>query len=301
VLALVDIVRWRHLLRAQATPTLGFSSAMVMQFRSNGGRGNWNVMTGFLGSGGWGGSSQHNSGEQLRQRPDWIHPRANLRGVGPASLRRTFQVALGGWYLPQTLAGHLRQMTPVLLPLILSVPFMVMIKTDDSGGHAWRNALETVSFVIVGWIGLFGGVLLAVATVFAVRRRWRKSAAKLALLRLLPGLGDIDTVRRELVHAAIGKPLLAQVLLLALVLSAGILLHLDGIELLFVALAQLGCAAVIVAFVLDTLGGHELSDWASALVLTAAVALICASTFMPLLARAATAATSLSGELRKSR
>ena len=283
LLVLVDVVRWRHLLRAQATPTMGFSSAMVMQFRRNGGRGNWNVMTGYLGSGGWGDAAGQNSNEQLRQRPAWMQPRANLRGVGPASLRRTFQVALGGLYLPQSFVGHLRQMAPVLLPLILYVPFMVMLKVEDSHDHAWRYALSAIGVGIIGWIGLFGGMLLVVATVFAVRRRWRESAAELALLRLLPGLGDIDTVRRELVYAAIGKPLLALGLLLVLVLSAGLMMmHLGGIELMFVALAQLTCAAVIVALVLDTLGGNDLSGWASALVLVAACVLVFASTFMPL-------------------
>lgn len=283
LLVLLDVGCWRHLLRAQATPTLGFSGAMVMQFRRNGGRGNWNVMTGVLGSAGWGSTAPHNSSEQLRQRPNWMQPRANLRGVGPASLRRTFQVAFGGLYLPQSFVGHLRQMAPVLLPLILYVPFLVMLKAEDAHDHTWRHALTAIGVGIIGWVGLFGGMLLVFATVFAVRRRWRKSSAELALLRLLPGLGDIDMVRRELVYAAIGKPLLALGLLLVLVLSAGLMtMHLGAIELLFVALAQLTCAAVIVAFVLATLGGNDLSAWASTLVLVVTFVLVVASTFMPL-------------------
>lgn len=284
VLVWIIVVRWRHLLHTHAATVRGLSGAIVMRMRDNGGISGWNPMTGYAGVLlGRGGANEHNPGQQLRQRPDWMQPRVSLRRVGPASLRRTFQVALGGWYLPQSLAGHIRQMAPVLLPLVLYVPFMAINNIGDAHGGGWRKALQTIDVGIIGWIGLFGGGLLAVATVLALSRRWRKTSAELPLLSLLPGLGDTRAVRRALIQAALGKPLLAQALLLSLVLGASVLMHMDGIGLLLVALAQLGCAGVMVAFGLSTLGDAELPSWSSVLVLIAAFALVCGSTFTPLL------------------
>ncbi|HWU77430.1 MAG TPA: hypothetical protein VN043_13085 [Rhodanobacter sp.] len=283
-LVLISMLRWRQLLHAQPGSVRGLGGAIVMQMRDNRGMSGWNPMTGYAGVLlGWDGANEHNPGAQLRQRPDWMQPRVSLRRVGPGSLRRTFQVALGGWYLPQTLAGHVRQMAPVLLPLVLFVPVMAISKAGDAHDGGWGKAWQAIDIGIIGWIGLFGGGVLALATVLALSRRWRKTGAELSLLSLLPGLGDVRAVRRALVHAALGKPLLAQAALLLLVLGAGLHLHMSGIGLLLIALAQFGCAAVMVAFGLGTLGGAELPPWASALLLSVTFALVCGSTFMPLL------------------
>ena len=108
--------------------------------------------------------------------------------------------------------------------------------------------------------------------------------AELPLLALLPGLGDRASLRRKLLRAALAQPLLAQLALLVLVVGAALALRLDNVAVAFVLLSQMGCAAVLVAFVLSTLGGCSLPSWATAGMLIAAFMVVTLSVFIPVVA-----------------
>ena len=272
VLLLVDVWRWRRLLRTGWNGESGFSSAMVMQFRRQG--------AGALGH--WGGLGRQGGSSQIRQRPDWQQARVDLRGVGPQTPVLALRTALGGWYMPQSWSSYVRQAAPVLLPLLLFLPVMAIMQAGEAHGDVWRKVWMSIGVGVVGWLGIFGGLLLVVMTPLVLRQRWKRVNAELPLLALLPGLGDAVGLRRHLLRAALVKPLLAQTLLLALVLGAALAMHFNGEVLAFVTLSQLGCAGVVVASVLATLGGRDPSMSGTGALLITAFLLVSLSTFLPL-------------------
>lgn len=273
VLLVADVLRWRQLLRSDTDNELGFGSAMVMQFRRQSAMGSWN------------GLQQLDSGQMIRQRPDWMQPRADLRRTGPQFTVRTLRVALGGWYLPKTMAGHLRAVAPVLLPILLAIPVMALMFANNH-----RPGITSATLIGVGagllWGVLFGGLILTAMTTLLVRQRWQRNNAELPLLALLPGLGDAQHVRRSLLRAALTLPIVTQLLLMAAVLAAALigaaLAHMNGLGLILVALPQLAAVGAMVAQVLCTLGGRKLPTWAEWLVYTPLLVLFFASTFIPL-------------------
>ncbi len=272
LLLLVDILRWRQLLHTQPGGVLGMSSAMVLRLRTNGGLGKWSRL-----------AQQQNASRRLRQRPDWMQGRADLRRVGPRRPVATLRVALGGWYVPQTWSSYVRQATPVLLPILLFVPMMAIMQGGEVvHGDVWRKVWLDVGINVIVWIGIFGGPLLAILTAFTVRQRWTRLNAELPLLALLPGLGDVAAMRRNLLRAALVGPFLAQTVALMLLLGTAMAVHMGSVVMLFVALSQVGCAGVVAALVLDTFGGDRLPAWGTAVLSAAAFVLVSLSSFIPL-------------------
>lgn len=273
VLLLADVLRWRQLLRSDADNELGFSSAMVMQLRRQGAMSKWN------------GLQQLDSGQLIRQRPDWMQPRADLRRTGPQAPVRALRVALGGWYLPKTLVGHLRAAAPILLPMLLVIPVLAFMNAGehhDRVRHFVRHFVMVSAMLgLLGWISLFGGLMLSAMTVLLVRQRWQRTNAELPLLALLPGLGDAQSVRRELLRSVFTTPAMMQAMLLVVVLVAALAMHMDGLAVLLVALPQLAAVGVMVSQVLCTLGGRKLPTWGEWLVYTPFVLLFFFSTFVP--------------------
>lgn len=271
-LSVVDVLRWRQLLHSDTDNELGFGSAMVMQLRRQGIAGNWS------------GLQQMDSGQLIRQRPDWMQPRADLRRAGPQSPVRTLRVALGGWYMPKTLAGHLRASAPVLLPMLLMVPVMALMFAGNHRADATDPTLIGLGAGLL-WGVLFGGLMLTAMATVLIRQRWQRANAELPLLALLPGLGDAQHVRRSLLRAALTIPLATQLLLAAAMLSAALVaarfVHLDGLTLLLAALPQLAAAGTMVVQVLCTLGGRKLPAWAEWLIYIPFFVLFFLSTFLP--------------------
>lgn len=270
VLLVVDVLRWRHLLRNETDNELGYGSAMVMQFRRQGALGNWS------------GLQQFDSGLMVRQRPNWMQPRADLRRTGPQYAVRALRVALGGWYTPQTVAGHLRAATLALLPILVMIPVMMLISTENH--H--REGLLIGFGAGLGWCITFVGLMLTAMTTVLIRQRWQRSNAELPLLALLPGLGDARHVRGNLLRAALVIPVVTQLMLLIAILAAALFaapfIHLGGLALLLVTLPQLGALGATVAQVLCTLGGRKLPTWGEWLVFAPLVVLFFASSFIPL-------------------
>jgi len=253
VLLAIDALRWHRLLRNDSDNELGFTSAMVMQFRRQGT------------ARGWSGMQQLDSGQLIRQRPDWMQPRADLRGAGPQSPVRTLRVALGGWYVPKTVSGHLRAAAPVLLPILLYIPMVAIMTMGESHpGRVARTMLTSAGIGMVGWLGIFGGLMLTAMCAVLIHQRWRRTNAELPLLALLPGLGDAQTRRHALLRAIFVTPVRAQLLLLAGVVATALALHLSALAVLLVALAQLGAIGAMTAQVLGTLaaGSCTWGSWA---------------------------------------
>lgn len=274
VFLLIDVLRWRQLLHAESKTELGLRSAMVMYFRNQG-------ATGY-----WGGLSRQSSSQRLRQLPDWLRVRADLSKVGPRTPVLALCTALGGWYVPQTWASVVRQLLPrVLLPLLL-ILLMVLLQFDDPRSlhgsglhHAWLDA----GIGIIGWFGLSGGAMLTALSALVLEQRWSRTNAELPLLALLPGLGDARAVRRHLLLAALGKPVLAQTLLLMVVVGAARMMHVGTQAVMFVTVAQLGCAGVLVALALSIFGGRRLPGWGRMVLLISVSALVLFSAMIPLI------------------
>lgn len=273
ILLLVDVMRWRSLLLDESPRECGYASAMVMQFRRGAAMAHWS------------GLAQKSSTPMLRRRPEWMLARADLRRVGPQSTVNTLRVALGGWYMPQRWASYLRQMLPVLLPIVLFVPAMGLMQLGDPHSRGLQTLWKVMGVAVVGWVGTFGGLMLAATASLAPSQRWKQVNGELSLLALLPGLGNAASVRTDLLRAALIKPLLAQAVLLALVIGAALTMHVSGIALVLLALVQLGCAGAVVAMALSTFGGLPLSTWPLLILLTGGVVLLSISSFIPLLAQ----------------
>ena len=273
MLVIACIFRWRQLLRAEAPLETGLGSAMVLQYRRNGGMAGMN--------GGLLGAALHDrasaaSGARLSRTA----PAIRLAGVGPHTPVLALRVALGENLAPQTLRSHLRRFARIGLPLLLFIPLMAVMQAGEAHGDVLHKVLRGVGVNVIGWLGLMGGIALMVMGSLLPWRGWRRANAELPLLALLPGLGDADALRHHLLRAA----LLLQALLLALVLAAALAMHAGPALWLFATLGQLGCAGVVVASTLATFGGKPLPGWGMGVLQGAMGLLVSASTFMALFA-----------------
>lgn len=273
VLMAVDVLRWRHLLLSDTDNELGFGSAMVMQFRRQGTMGNWN------------GLQQLDSGQMIRQRPDWMQPRADLRHTGPQDTVRALRVALGGWYMPKTLAGHLRAAAPVMLPILVMVPVMALMFAESHRAGATNATLIGVGAGLL-WGVLFGSLMFTAMTTVLIRQRWQRINAELPLLALLPGLGDARHVRRSLLRAVFTFPVVAQLALLVVMLTTALMaasfVHVNSLALLLITLPQIAAAGAMVVQVLCTLGGRKLPTWGEWLIYAPFLVLLSLSIFIPI-------------------
>lgn len=265
----VDAIRWRQLLRADSTREAGLGSAMVMQYRRHG------AMSGAI----WDDTVRQNDA----QRTGNARPRLRLGGVGPQAPVLALRIALGERYAPQNLRSHGRRFARLGLPLLLFIPAMAVMQAGEAHGDVWHRVMQGVYLNVMVWLGLMGGMALMTMGCLLPRASWRRVNAELPLLALLPGLGDAASQRRNLLRAALTRPLAMQALLLALVLAAALAMHAGPLALAFVMLTQLGYAATIVATTLRTFGGTPLPSWGIAGLLSGIAVLTIASSFVPLL------------------
>ncbi len=280
VLLATCAARWRQLLHAEAPAETGMGSAMVMQYRRGG------AMAGSYGVLGstWNDTLRHGDGASARLRQAKAAPSVRLDGVGPNAPVLALRVALGDNLAPQTLRSHARRFARLGLPLLLFIPAMAAMQVGEAHGDVLHKVLLGVGINVVGWLGLMGGIALMAMGSLLPWVRWRRGNAELPLLALLPGLGDADALRRNLLRAALGRPLALQALLLALVLGTALAMHASPSLLLFVALGQCGCAGAVVATTLAVFGGKPLPGWGMGVLLTGMGLLVSASTFVPLFA-----------------
>jgi len=243
-LLVVCVLRWRAVTAKPAQGQMGFSGPMVLQYR----RGHWA-----------GGSAINglDATTQVRQRPDWMQPQPDLRHVGPNQPDNTLRVALGGWYLPRTLRGHLQGLAPGLLAMLVpgSILFLTFLGNHAISFHAWWP----LATLLIGWITMFGSMGLMFTTLTLIQQRWKKNNAELPLLALLPGLGNAHTVKQRTLMVALRRPLVLQmgalIALIALILPS----HPSAISMLLLVVGQFGCAAALIACVIAAIGGRPLA------------------------------------------
>lgn len=266
VLAIVCVLRWRGVVATSPQRQLGMSGAMVLHYR----RAQWS---------GWGGMNGMDSTQQVRQRPDWLQPQPDLRHVGPQQPTRTLRVALGGWYLPRTLRGHLQAVATTLLATLAPFAAMFLIFSQNHGlspAFWWPFTV-----LMIGWICIFGSLGLAFMTVMLMQQRWRKNNAELPLLALLPGLGDAASSKRRTLVTALRRPLVLQALALLVIVALAAVSHPATSTMLMIVVGQLGIVAVLVACLLCIVGGRPLPGWATALLMIVVSLLIGCNSFLP--------------------
>lgn len=254
LLLVTCVLRWRKLMNHAGPYTNGFGDAMVLQYR----RGGW--------ANSWSGNGNLDTTQQVRQRPDWMQPQADLRHAGPQQPRMALRIALGGWYLPKTLMGHLQAWGPVLLAMLVPLTVLALgfFRSPALMDELWR----TIFVIAIGWGALFGAFGLTIMSVMLLAQRWRRVNTELSLLALLPGLGNAATTKVQLLRVALLRPLSIQAALLAMLVALAIYAHAPGASLLLIVISQLGCAAALVACLLTILGGRPLPGWALTLLMT---------------------------------
>lgn len=267
VLLLVCAWRWRQLLRAGGTQASGWSSPLVLQFRS----------------GSWGYWNDIGDNRQLSRRPDWLRPAIDLAGVGPAKPRKSLRVALGGWYLPQTAASYGKQLALMFGVLALPMACVTLVSriksTDDDAATLAGGIVGALcSFLVVA------APMICIFSLLWLSKRWKRTNAELPLLALLPGLGDPAGAKRLLLRTVLGLPLALHGLLVLLLGMVMLFWHGHAYMLSFMLLAQVGGAVVTAAVLLNLFGGRALSPWSIGLILVVANVLTMASLLLPALA-----------------
>lgn len=269
LLLVAVILRWRQLLLAGPNTSLGWSTPMVIQFR-NGNWGQWNNI----------GDSQ-----QLRQLPDWLRPTPDLHDAGPANPRKALRVALGGWYMPQTMRSMLMQWTfAALCMTVPGVGSILLSRMGHSDGQMVMIATRGAILGALGSLSLIAAPMISLLTMVWITRRWQRVNAELPLLALLPGLGQPAAAKRSLVQAALRMPLALHGLLVMLVLLVMVFWQGHAQMLGFMLLAQLGAATVTAAFVMNLLGGRALKTLANSVTLILVFVLTLLSLILPSMA-----------------
>ena len=131
---------------------------------------------------------------------------------------------------------------------------------------------------------MMAGPLIGALSVFIARTRWQRTSAELPLLALLPGLGDARGVRRTLLRAGLGMPLLMHALVALLAAAMILVWQQHPREFSFFLLAQLGAATITGALLFNIFGGRPLALWTSALLLGLEWLLTMFSLTLPLMA-----------------
>lgn len=279
VIALILVIgwRWRQLLRAGVNQPQGWSSAMVLQLRN----------------GSWGQWSAIGENRQIRLRPDWLQAGVSLVGVGPDAPGKTLRVALGGWYVPQTMRSYAKQLGLILaiftLPLLGFLMIVTLGRHDGTAtlGHhdGQLSAVLEGGFIgALGAITVMAGPMICLFSLAWLGKRWQRTNAELPLLALLPGLGDSPRNKRELLRAGLGLPLVMHALPALLIVAAMLYWHNYAQPLSFLLLAQLITAAVTLATVLNLFSGRKLPHWATILVTGVAFVLNVLSALLPAVA-----------------
>jgi len=242
--AVICVLRWRSMTAKAPRGQMGFSGPMVLQYRRAQSMG-CTSMNGV------------DSTTQVRQRPDWMQPQPDLCHVGPSQPDYALRVALGGWYLPRTLRGHLQSLAPLLFALLVPCAILLLsyLGNHALSLHAWRP----LAMLMVGWIAMFGSMGLMFSTLMLIQQRWKKNNAELPLLALLPGLGDAQSSKRRMLMVAMRRPLVFQALALIALLALTLPSHPSALSMLLLVVGQLGCAAALIACVISVIGGRPLT------------------------------------------
>ena len=178
--------------------------------------------------------------------PDWMWPSGQTAGAGPDAPVRAMRALLGTPFAPLS-GGQILVQAGIA---IVAFGYLALAATRDDGD---------VSTLVGGVIG--GAAVLVVMYGQRLDAMYRKRAAELDELALLPGLGDATVRRRHLLAAVSWSPGWAMVLvfgvLVAMAVAAGVAPNRLGIMLLasggIVLLTALACLRPMAGLRLDGL------------------------------------------------
>lgn len=269
VFGLGCVLSWRRLM-AQETDHLGLTGALVMHFRRNASMGT--------------SSTRGMDGDRLiRQRSAWLQPEADLHDIGPDAPAASIRVALGGWLLPQTWRGRMRQWLAMVLTFGVFALAILLIVAEGAQVGDWSWILEGLA-VALGCLLCLGADLGAfVIGPLMLRQRWSTPQRELALLALLPGLGTVAQARSALLRACLVKPLAVAAGLVLIALATALTLRLSVLALAAVTTMQLLCGVTGVALTLDALSGRPLPDWSVRVICSLLTIAVITTSFIALL------------------
>ncbi|MBS0381282.1 MAG: hypothetical protein JSR56_02515 [Proteobacteria bacterium] len=245
ILVVVDVVRWWQILRDDRDGDGIWSRTMLSQMR------------GSMCKGGWWSIDQRWAWRRAGNKKTAV----DFREVGPAKPAEAIQVALGGWYVPQTLASRTGSLTRVILPTLLVIPVMLFMNIGHE--HSLRKAWQIIGVTGGLWVGLFGGAMLALMTIAVLQRRWKHHAG-MALLALLPGIEGGHSAS-YIARAVFTKPAIAFVVLWLCMLVPAVVLHSGPMALLLCTLIMAGMASLAATAVLLAMAGRPLGVPAAAI------------------------------------
>jgi len=268
---LICAIRWHSLVRLDASEA-GRSSAMVMRLRGKNATGHW-------------GATGAGIRTVDRRRPSWLEPEANLRRIGPAHPVASLRVALGGWFVPQTLRGLCRRGLTMAGPMLVFIAAMVLIRaTKPDASVSWLGLIYALGATMLAALAFVLALGLPLISALIVRQRWSTSQRELAILGVLPGLGAPDRVRQALLRAALARPVAINLLLTVAGWIIAQRMNLSVIATLALVGAPLLCLLAGVALTLDALGPQPLPGWALGLVSGALTVVVLVSTITGMLA-----------------
>lgn len=233
--AVADVMRWRQLLRSEDNDASGWRSAMLMQLRQNMVTRDWGI-------------DRQWEFRRSQDRKTCV----DLSGVGPAAPHKSIRIVLGGWYLPQTLRARIGTLVRVALPALLLIPLLWLMNFGHA--HSLVKAWHVVSICAGLWLGVFGAMLLALAIIGIVNRRWRQHA-NMALLALTPGCGGVSAARSA-GRAIFAGPAFGFAVLWLCLLIPTLLVFPQPMAALLGSLFVLAMATLMAAVVLRTLVGR---------------------------------------------
>jgi hypothetical protein len=247
---------WRRQLRATDPYQPGWSRPMVMQFRRASRSSGWAGLSGGMAD----------TVQQLRQQPDWLQATVALGPSGPRHRRYSLRVALGGIFVPMSLAGYARQLAFCLLPGTLVLAMLLVQAAGRHGGFSWLLLAQWTG--LFAWVGGFVSLLVALIGAVQLSQRWQKDNAELPLLALLPGLGTPAQLRRDLLGASLLPGLIVQCAMLAVLIAMVLAARLGWLAGLAALLVQLTGMGMLVAFTLMIVGGRPLPAWGTGILCT---------------------------------
>lgn len=265
-LILACIGRWWQLLRRPEACESPWRRLIVMQWRADTRGSGWAAVAAAKGH-----ATSVDMNLLIRRRPDWLQPHANLAHVGPQNRVAALRVALGGMFMPVTGLARLARWVGWLLgPAAILVFFSLVSGSQPVGYKMLFELVSNSGLRALVPFATFAAIVVAVSSNVHVQRYWQQRHDELALLALLPRLGDAEQAKRGLLRASVMVPLRLQLallvvsLLVAWVTAAGV-----GACLLIVL--PLLCSAVYVASAsVATLagmppvfgfGGREFPQW----------------------------------------
>lgn len=232
--------RWHGFIRGRISEQ-GWSSPMVVQLRY----------------GSWGAWSQMQATGRLSLMIG--KGGGQVDGCGPSRPIRSLRMALGGWYTPRSWLHHVQQMGIMLVLISVPVGALLLAHLHD-GGASSRMGGSALLGAVFGFAAMASPLVCLLSWVW-LSRRWQRVNMELPMLALLPGLGSNAMRKRNLLRAALTRPLVAHAICLAVGLIGCHWLTrvtpLIGVQVVAITIGALATTGLM----LDILGGKPHSLW----------------------------------------